>query len=48
MFYSTNQKSPVAIFIGKPIPRPDRFLSRDKGILAQEQGILPGKIEIIA
>ena len=29
MFYSTNQKSSVAIFIGKPIPRPDRFLSKD-------------------
>jgi hypothetical protein len=29
MFYSTNQKSSVAIFIGNPIPRPDRFLSRD-------------------
>jgi hypothetical protein len=29
MFYPTNQKSSVAIFIGKPIPRPDRFLSRD-------------------
>jgi hypothetical protein len=28
MFYSTNQKSSVAIFIGKPIPRPDRFLCR--------------------
>ena len=27
-FYSTNQKSSVAIFIGKPIPRPDRFLCR--------------------
>ena len=24
MFYSANQKSSVAIFIGKPIPRPDR------------------------
>jgi hypothetical protein len=29
-FYSTNQKSSVAIFIGKPIPRPDRFLSSDR------------------
>jgi hypothetical protein len=29
MFYSTNQKSSVAIFIGKPIPTPDRFLSKD-------------------
>jgi len=28
MFYSTNQKSSVAIFIGKAIPRPDRFLCR--------------------
>ncbi len=28
MFYSTNQKSSVAIFIGKPIPRLDRFLCR--------------------
>ena len=25
MFYSTDQKSSVAIFIRKPIPRPDRF-----------------------
>ncbi len=31
MFYSTNQKSSVAIFIGKPIPRSDRFLRRDSG-----------------
>ena len=30
MFYSTNQKSSAAIFIGKPIPTPDRVLSRDK------------------
>ena len=29
MFYSTNQKSSVAIFIRKPIPRPDRVLSRE-------------------
>jgi hypothetical protein len=29
MFYSTNQKSSVAIVIGKPIPKPDRFLSGD-------------------
>jgi len=29
MFYSTNQKSSVAIVIGKPIPKRDRFLSRD-------------------
>jgi hypothetical protein len=28
VFYSTNQKSSVAI--AKPIPRPDRLLSRDK------------------
>ena len=30
MFYSTNQKSSAAIFIGKPIPTPDRVLSRDR------------------
>jgi len=30
MFYSTDQKSLVAIFICKPSPRPDRFLSRDR------------------
>jgi len=29
-FYSTNQKSSVAIFIGTPIPRSDRFLSRNR------------------
>jgi hypothetical protein len=29
MFYSTDQKPSVAIFIGEPIPKPDRFLSRD-------------------
>jgi hypothetical protein len=31
MFYATNQKSSVAIFIGNPSPRPDRLLSRDHG-----------------
>jgi hypothetical protein len=30
MFYSTNQKSSVAISIAKPIPRPDRLLSNDR------------------
>ena len=29
MFYSTNQKPSVAIFIAKPTPRPDKLLSRD-------------------
>jgi hypothetical protein len=29
MSYSTNQKSLVATSIGKPIPRPDKFLSSD-------------------
>jgi hypothetical protein len=27
---SINQKSPLAIFIGKPIARPDRFSNRDR------------------
>ena len=40
-FYSTNQKSSVAIFIGKPIPRPDRFLSRDRGSAADDCGPNP-------
>jgi hypothetical protein len=29
MFYSANQTSSVVISIAKPIPRPDRLLSRD-------------------
>ena len=40
MFYSTNQKSSVAIFIGKPIPRSDRFLRRHT---EREQGNEGGK-----
>ena len=39
-FCSTNQKSSVAIFSGKPIPRPDRFLSRDKS-LKSDHGTFP-------
>jgi hypothetical protein len=30
VFYSTNQKPSVVISIAKAIPRPDRFLSRDR------------------
>jgi hypothetical protein len=32
------QKSSVAIFIGKPIPRPDRVLSRDRHAVAKRWG----------
>ena len=38
MFYSTKREASVTIFIGKPIPTPDWFLSRDSRFTARRSG----------
>jgi hypothetical protein len=36
--YSTDQNSSAKVFIGKPIPRPNRLLSKDRFVAAIEDG----------
>jgi hypothetical protein len=40
VFYSTNQNPSVAISIAKPIPRPDRLLSRDPRLSLEVRSFL--------